>query len=259
MYVVDVQDWQPSVVTLSTPAPIPEAPKEARFPLSLREHESFAGVKDKLFKIIQALPTQQLEQLSTFIQSVLYPGVPEGTAPAIPSSSKMLIEHVEQYWDPLNLGLLKMLSKHLKNDDLTQQLEECERTLSDQLKQATWDTEVTVTPPPTYRVVLIKMKQADNTTVSEAVEVRDILAENFMFKRDYGILCLAGLANDSLVFYVAEGNLGPMIQRMQHEREKMRASGVEQVVFVKLAKMDVASGNIVPHPDVSTQYTYMLY
>ena len=158
-----------------------------------------------------------------------------------------------------------MISKHLKHNDLTRQLEECERTLSDQLKQATWDIQVNVTLPPAYRIILVKLKMPDNTTVREAVEVRDILAES-MFKGDHGILCLGGLANDSLVFYVAEGNVGPMIQRMLHERDRMLAAKVEWVTFAKLAKLDVANGNITPDPNVSGQihftkvyHTYMHY
>ena len=184
------------------------------------------------------------------MHSVLYPGVPAGTPPAIPCSPKTLMKHVQQYCNPLNIRPLKMLIKHLQNADLTRQLEECQRTLSDQLKQATWDTNVNVTPPPAYNIILVKMKKPDKTTVREAVEVRDILAES-MFKGDHGILCLAGLANDSLVFYVAEGNVGPMIQRIQHEKEKVFAAGVEWVTFVRLAKLDVANGDITPDPSVS--------
>lgn len=210
------------------------------------------AVIDKSLKSIQTLSSQQLKQLSTFMQSVLYPGVPDGTLPTIPSSPKTLMKHVQQYCNPLNIGPLQMLSKHLKNDDLTRQLEEYEHTLSDQLKQATWDTQVNVTPPPAYKTMLVKMKKADSTTVREAVEVRDILAES-MFKGDHGILHLAGLANDSLVFYVAEGNVGPMLRRMQHERDKVLAAGVEWVTFAKLAKLDVASGDITPGPNVSEQ------
>ena len=187
------------------------------------------------------------------MQSVLYPGVPARTPPAIPSSPKTLMKHVQQYCNPLNIDPLKMLSKHLKNDDLTRQLEEYECTLSDQLKQAKWDSQVNVTPPPAYRIMLVKMNKADDTTVREAVEVRDILAENLVFKGDHGILHLAGLANDSLVCYVAEGNVGPMIQRMQHERDRMLAAKVEWVTFAKLAKLDVANGVITPDPSVSEQ------
>ena len=77
-----------------------------------------------------------------------------------------------------------------------------------------------MTPPPAYRIIMVKLKKADNTTVREAVEVRDILAENLVFKGDHGILCLAGLGNNSLAFYLAEGNVGPMIQRIVHKKEK---------------------------------------
>ena len=117
--------------------------------------------------------------------------------------------HLQQYCDPLNIGPLKMLSKHLENDDLTRQLEECERILSDQLQKATWDTPVNVAPPPEYKIMLVKMKRLGNTTVREAVEVWDFLAEHLMFKGHHGILYLAGLANNSLV---SEGNVGPMLQ-----------------------------------------------
>ena len=233
------------------PAAIPEAPKKAQFPRCFTEHESFTVIIDKLLKIIGALPSHQRKQLCAFTQTVLYPGMPEGSAPAVPNSPKKFMKHVQQYCDPLNIGPLKMLSKHLENDDLTRQLEECERILSDQLQEAMWDTPVNVAPPPEYKIMLVKMKRLDNTTVREAVEVRDFLAEHLMFKGHHGILCLAGLANDSLVIYLSEANIGPMLQRMQHEKDKLLAEGVEQVTFINLAKVDVASGAITPHPHVS--------
>ena len=113
------------------------------------------------------------------------------------------------------------------------------------------DSNVNVTPPLAYQIILVKLKKADKPTVREAVEVRDTLAENLVFKGDHGILHLVGLANDSLVFYVAEGNVGPMIQRMLHERDRMLAANVEWVTFAKLAKLDVASGGITPGPNIS--------
>ena len=178
--------------------------------------------------------------------------MPKGSAPDVPSSLKKFKNHLQQYCGPLNIGPLKMLSKHLENDDLTRQLEECERTLSDQLQEATWDTPpVNVAPPPEYKIMLVKMKKLGNTTVREAVEVRDFLAEHLMFKGHHGILCLAGLANDSLVFYLSEGNIGPMLQRMQHKKDSVLAAGVDVVTFVNLVKLDVASGDITPGPNVS--------
>ena len=231
---------------------IPEAPTKALFPKCFQgEHVEFTYATTKVLQTIEAQPSHQRKQLRVFVQSVLYPGVPEDRAPAIPTSPKKLMDHVLQYCDPLNIGTLQMLSKHLKNDYLTRQLEDYERTLSDQLEQATWDIQVDVTPPPAYKIILIKLEKPDNTTVREAVEVRDILAENLMFKGDHGILHLAGLANDSLVFFVADGNVGPMARRMLHKREKMVAAGVDVVTFVKLANVDVARGEIIPDPNVS--------
>ena len=235
-----------------TPTVIPEAPMMAQFPKCFKEeHESFTRVTTRVKEVIGALPSTQRKQLSAFMQSALYPGVPERKAPAIPSSPEKLMEHVQQYCDPLNIGSLKLLGNHLKNADLTRQLEEYEHTLSDQLLQATWDTQVNVAPPPAYKIMLIKIKKLSNTTVREAVEVRDFLAEQHMLKGHHGILCLAGLANDSLVFYIAEGNIGPWLQRMQHDKDKMLAKGVEMVTFAELANLDVSNGHITPHPDVS--------
>ena len=215
------------------------------------EHESFGCITARVSQVIEALPSSQRKQLSVFMQNALYPGVDEGKAPAIRSSAKELMKHLQQYCDPLNIDLLKILCKHLKDADLTRQLEEYERTLSDQLEQATWDTQVDVVPFPEYKIMLIKMKKLSNTTVREAVEVRDYLAEHHMFKGHHGILCLAGLANDSLVFYIAEGNIGPMLQRMQHDKDKMLAKGVEMMTFVKFAELVVASGEYTFDPDVS--------
>ena len=91
--------------------------------------------------------------------SLLYPSVPNGTLPAIPP--KTLMKHVQQNCNALNIGPLKMLSKHLKNNDLTQQLEEYEHTLSDEVKKTTWDSLVNVISPPAYKIIcmLAKMKR----------------------------------------------------------------------------------------------------
>ena len=185
------------------------------------------------------------------MHSVLYPGLPEGSGPVVPSSPKKFMNHVQQYCDPLNIGPLKLISKYLKKDDLAKRLEECECTLSDQLQKAKWDTLVDVAPPPAYTIMLVKMKRLGNTTVREAVEVRNFLAEHLMFKGHHSILCLAGFANDSLVFYLSERNIGPMLQRLQHKKDSMLLVEVDVVTFVNLAKLDVASGSITPDPNVS--------
>ena len=178
----------------------------------------------------------------------------DDNVPAIPSSPKELIKHLEQYCDPLNMDPLMLLGSYLKDFDLkdgslTRQLMEYKHTFFDWIRQATWDTQVDVAPPPAYKVMLVK--RLGNTTVREAVEVRDFLAENLMFKGQRGILHLAGLANDSLVFYLAEGNIGPMLQRIQHKKDKMIAEGLGQVTFVQLVHLDVASGHITSAPNVS--------
>ena len=108
-----------------------------------------------------------------------------------------------------------------------------------------------MTPPPAYKTILVKLKKPDNTTVREAVEVRDILADS-MFKGDHAILYLAGLANDSLVFYVAEGNVGPMIQRMQCERDKMLASRMGYICQARQTRC-IANGDISSDSNVKQQ------
>ena len=141
----------------------------------------------EVLQCIEALPSLQRKHLSGFMRSVLYPGLPEGSGPAVPSSPKKLMKHVQHYCDPINIGPLKLISEHLKNYDLSRQLKECECTLSDQLQQATWDSQVDVAPPPAYTIMLVKMKELGNTTVKEAVKVQDFLAEHLMFKGHHGI------------------------------------------------------------------------
>ena len=144
----------------------------------------------------------------------------------------------------------------MKDCGLARQLSESDRIFSDDLKQATWDTQVDVAPPPAYKIMLVK--NLGNTTVREAVEVRDFLSENLMLKGQRGILHLAGLANDSLVFYVSEGNIGTMLQRMQYKKDRMLAEGLVQVTFVKLVHLEVESGHITPDPHVSVVHAYIL-
>ena len=112
-----------------------------------------------------------------------------------------------------------------------------------------------MTPPPAYKIMLVKMKTTDNTTVRKAVEVRAILTES-MFKGDYGILCFTGLVNtySSLVFYVAEGNVGPMIQRMLHE-EKYYSCRSRCSDICHYAKVDIATAGIIPDLNV-TEHMY---
>ena len=53
------------------------------------------------------------------------------------------------------------------------------------------------------------------------------------------------------MFYLSEGNIGPLLQRMQHKKDSMLAAGVDVVTFVNLVKLDVTSGGITPDPNVS--------
>ena len=145
-----------------------------------------------------------------------------------------------------------MIIDYLKNDGLTRQLQKCERTLSEQMQQATWDAEVDVAPPPGCKVILAKMKKKDNTTVREAVEVQQLLAEYLKFGDQPSILRLAGLANDSLV-YIWKEHFGPVLQTMHQKIQEVLARGVEVITFDKQAKLDTETREITFHPDVSIQ------
>ena len=205
-----------------------------------------------MLQVMEGCPSKT-KDLSAFIRRTLHPDVPENKMPAIPTSPKELMRFIKQYCNPFNMDLLKKLAKFLNDDELTSQAKECKRTLSDQLQQAKWDTEVDVAPPPAYTVMLAKMKQREdvNTTVREAAEVQDFVAKHLMLKGHHGILCLTGLANDTLVFYTLEGKKSALLQRMQYEKEKLSAQGVEEIIFVKFARLDVASGVVTLHRDVS--------
>ena len=138
-----------------------------------------------------------------------------------------------------------MIIEYLNDDELTKQLKEYERTLSNQLQHAGWDTDVDVAPPPAYTVMLVKMRQRSSTTVREAVEVQEFLEENVMFEGHHGILYLAGLSNHDLVFYLAEGAVGPVLQRiLMNEKDTVLGHGIEQVTIENLATLTVAGGNI---------------
>lgn len=236
--------------SLST-AGIPEAPKKAKFPSQFTEHESFTCITAELLQVIEKLPRQQQKELRDFIQTVLYPCVVKGKVPHMSSSPQKLMPHVMQYCNPLNMELLTMIIKYLSNNVLTKLLKQYERTLLIQLQHAGWDTGVDVAPPPAYKIVLVNMRQGNNCTVRDAVEVQEFLAENVMFKGHHGILCLAGVSDNSLVFYLAEGTFGPVLHRILHQNDKVHGRGIEQVTFDRLATLDVARGDITPHPDVS--------
>lgn len=140
-------------------------------------------------------------------------------------------------------------SEYLKSEELTRQLEECECTLAGQIQKAEWDALVIVAPPPAYRIMLVKMKKRGKTTLREAVKVQDFLARQL---KDHGLVCLVGLANNSLVFYLFEGSiLGPAIERTHGENDKVRALGVEEITFAKHVRLDAESGGLTLHPDVS--------
>ena len=193
---------------------------------------------------MEASPRSKQKQLRDFIQTVIHPGVPKDRVPHTSSKPLKLMSYMEQYCNCLNKKLAKMIIEYSNNDELTKQLKEYERTLLDQLQRAGWDTEVDVAPPPAYTVMLVKMTQRSSTTVREAVEVQEFLEENVMFKGHHGILYLAGLSNDDLVFYLAEGAVGPVLQRILYEKDTVLDHGMEQVTVGNLATLTVAGGYI---------------
>ena len=175
---------------------------------------------------------------------MIHPGVPKDKVPHSSSKPLKRMPYMEQYCNRLNKKLAKMISEYLNDKELTKQRKAYERTLSNQLQHAGWDTEVDVAPPPAYTVMLVKMTQRSSTTVREAVEVQEFLEENVMFKGHHGILYLAGLSNDDLVFYLAEGAVGPVLQRILCEKDTVLDHGIEQVTVEKLATLTVAEGDI---------------
>ena len=68
-----------------------------------------------------------------------------------------------------------------------------------------------------------------------------------MFKGHHGILYFAGLANDSLVFYLSEGNIGPMLQRLQHKKDNQSTPKLHLVILQPFSC------------DISAHYTGLTY
>ena len=229
---------------------IAEVPKKALFPACLKEDKSFTCIIDKMLRVIETLPRSRQKKLRDYVQSAIFPGVEaaKGSTLHISSSPKKLITYMMKYCDPFNMRILQILVKHLKDEELDRQVEAWEYTRSDQLEKAKWDTEVDVAPPPAYKIMLLKMTHQSKTTLRESDAVQKFLEDQL---KDPGILFLAGLASDSLVFYIFDANVGQVLMRTQEEKGDVLALGVEEITFAKHVRLDVASRGFTLHPDVS--------
>ena len=245
----------PSFETLTLlPTEIPEPPTKVKPPEHFKIYESFKNVLERVKQSIEADPEKR-KKLSDFIQCTLYSRAPNVLASSSPP--KELMRHVRLHCSPLNTQLLNMISDCLTDDEFKRLLQEHERILSGQLQQTKWDTEIDVAPPSTYKIMLVKMKKQDSTTVREAVEVRDCLAEYLKPKDSkttkINILYLAGIANDTLVLYLPEGSPEKLLLAVYDDTDMVLALQVEEITYVGHVRLEVARKDFTLHPEVCIQ------
>ena len=242
---------------------VPGLPTKALFPGQLQQQEAFTQISRQMLVAIMKLEPDGIGKLKQFLKDKLFSRCPEDKQPVLPDSPEDLMKFAEQYWNPLNVGFLKLLSTHLSNSELTRLVTEYEKALPAQLTSATWDSEAPVVVPQGYEIMVIRMKSSLTASGTEAVGIKDFLGKMKSLKGN--VIILAGLTDEgtNIVFYIPASTIVSFFERLHHEKKskaELHQRGVQLVIFPNQASLDVESGRVVYGSMVShcAVYMYML-
>ena len=225
---------------------VPGPPTKVLFPGQLQQQEVFTQISRQALVAITKEP-DGIGKLKQLLKDKHFYPCPEDKQPALPDSPEDLMKLVEQYWNPLSIGFLEVLSTHLSNSELTRLVTEYEKALPAQLTSAKWDSEAPVVVPQRYEIMVIRMKSSLTASAKEAVDIKDFLGKMKSLKGS--VIILAGLANKgtSIVFYIPASTVASFFERLHHEKKskaELHQRGVQLVIFPNQASLDVETGSV---------------
>ena len=236
----------------STIQQLPGLPTRVFAPNLRRQKEAFTRIVQQIRAAVLKLEPADVGNLKQFLKDRLYARLPEEAQPALADSPEELVKHVEQYWGPFNIDVIKLLAYHLCVSDLKRSVAHYVEALATQLKTVTWESTASVAAPPGYESVVIRMQKSQ--TISEVFEIKDFLGKLQDLKGSVILLAGLGDSGTSIVFHLPAGTSVAFLQRMRYYMrvmEQLRQRGVHLIIFPNMVSLDVEKNRLLYHSIVS--------
>ena len=236
----------------STIQQLPGLPTRVFAPSLRRQNEAFTRIVQQIRAAVLKLKPADVGNLKQFLKDSLYAHLPEEAQPSLADSPEELMKHVEQYWGPFNIDVIKLLSTHLCVSDLKRSVTHYEEALATQLKTVTWKSTVSVAAPPGYESVVIGMQKSQ--TISEVFEIKDFLGKIQELKGSVILLAGLGDSGTSIVFHFPAGTGVAFLQGMcrdMRSREQLGERGVQLIILPNVVSLDVEKNRLLYHSIVS--------
>ena len=231
---------------------LPGLPTRVFAPSLRRQNEAFTRIVQQIRAAVLKLKPADVGNLKQFLKDSLYAHLPKEAQPGLADSPEELMKHVEQYWGPFNIDVIKLLSTHLSVSDLKRSVTHYEEALATQLKTVTWKSTASVAAPPGYESVVFRMQKLQ--TISEVFEIKSFLGKIQDLKESVILLVGLGDSGTSIVFHFPAGTGVAFLQRMcrdMRSREKLEERGVQLIILPNVVSLDVEKNRLLYHSIVS--------
>ena len=231
---------------------MPGLPTRVFAPSLRRQNEAFARIAQQIRAAVLKLKPADIGKLKQFLKDSLYAHLPEEAQPSLADSAEELMNHVEQYWGPFNIDVIKLLANHLSVSDLKRSVTYYDKALATQLKAVTWESKASVAAPPGYESVVIRMQKSQ--TISEVFEIKDFLGNIQNLKGSVILLAGLGDSGTSIVFHFPAGIFVTFLQRMccnMRNGEQLQQRGVQLIILPNMVSLDVEKDRLLYHSIVS--------
>ena len=236
----------------STIQQLPGLPTRVFAPSTRRQNEAFTPIVQQIRAAVLKLEPADVGNLKQFLKDSLYAHLPEEAQPGLADSPEELMKHVEQYWGPFNIDVIKLLANHLSVSDLKHSVTHYEEALCTQLKAVTWESTASVAAPPGYESVVIGMQKSQ--TISKVFEMKDFLGKLQDLKGSVILLAGLGDSGTSIVFHFPAGTGVAFLQRMCSDmwnREQLWQRGVQLIILPNMVSLDVEKSRLLYNSIVS--------
>ena len=227
---------------------VPGPPASVLVPSQLQNLEAFKCITWRMLTAVKNLELDNFVRCKHFLKEKMYGNLSEDKQPVLPDSPEELMKHAGQFWGPLNTGVLELLATHLSDSELKRLLTDYEKALHSQFNSAVWDLEAPVAAPQGYDIVVIKMQASLTTTVTKALEIKDVLGNMKSLKGSMILLAGLGDSGTSVVFYIPVNAMFTFFQRLIYEKTyktQLQQVGAQLVVIPDQASWDPVDGIVV--------------
>ena len=236
----------------STIQQLPGLPTRVFAPSLRRQNEAFTRIVQQIRAAVLKLKPADVGNLKRFLKDSLYAHLPKEAQPALADSPEELMKHVEQYWGPFNIDVIKLLATHLCASDLKRSVTHYGEALATQLKTVTWESTASVAAPPGYESVVIRMQKSQ--TILAVFEMKDFLGKVQDLKGSVILLAGLGDSGTSIVFHFPAGTGVAFLQRFccgMVNRIQLQQRGVQLIILPNVVSLDVEKERLLYHSIVS--------